>query len=177
VVLALAGLVFVLSPWQLHGLFSSLLAVGAGVIWAISSVVVKILRKRHQVDVLSLIAWQGLFGSIPLVLIAALVATKTPVWSGTFIAAALFNIIPANALTWFLWLYILHALPTGTAGISSLAVPVVGVVSAWIQLGERPGPWEGAGMALIVVALAILTIREIRMSRRASLGAPRGDSV
>jgi drug/metabolite transporter (DMT)-like permease len=183
VVLAFGGLILVLQPWNMHGLFSSLLAVAAGLVWATSSVVVKILRTRHEVDLLSLIAWQGLIGSVPLIVIALLTATKAPVWNGTFIAALLFNVIPANAITWVLWLYILHTLPIGTAGISSLAVPVVGVICAWIQLGERPAPLEAVGMALIVVALAILTTRELRRGRQtaslppapeeASSGSPR----
>ena len=173
VVLALGGLVFVLGPWHLSGLYSSLLAVGAGIVWAISSVVVKILRQRHEVDMLSLIAWQGLIGSIPLIVVALLTATSGPTWSVSFIAALAFNVLPANALTWVLWLYILHTLPIGTAGISSLAVPVVGVLSAWIQLGERPGALEALGMGLIVAALAILTARELRHGRQpVAVGGP-----
>lgn len=168
VVLALAGLVFVLGPWNLHGLFSSLLALGAGIVWATSSVVVKILRKRHDVDLLSLIAWQGLLGSIPLIVVALLTAKSGPTWSPSFIAALVFNVVPANALTWVLWLYILHTLPIGTAGISSLAVPVVGVIAAWIQLGERPGVLEAVGMGSIVAALAVLTARELRHGRQPS---------
>jgi len=166
VALALAGLVFVLGPWNLRGLFSSLLALGGGFVWAMGSAVVKILRKRHDVDMLSLIAWQGLIGSVPLIVVALVTAKAGPTWSGSFIAALIFNVVPANALTWVLWLYILHTLPIGTAGISSLAVPVVGVLSAWIQLGERPGILEAVGMGLIVAALAILTARELRSSRQ-----------
>lgn len=173
VTLALAGLVAILGPWNLNGLTSSLLAVGAGLVWAMSSVVVKILRSRHDVDLLSLIAWQGLIGSIPLVIVAALTATTVPEWTGGLIAAVLFNIGPANALAWVLWLYILHSLSTGTAGISSLAVPVVGVGAAWIQLGEKPGPLEAVGMGLIVVALAVLTIREVRAGRRREVAQTR----
>jgi drug/metabolite transporter (DMT)-like permease len=167
VVAALGGLVFVLSPWRLHGLFSSLLAIAAGVVWAAASVLVKIMRKRHDLDVLSLVAWQTLFGSIPLIVIAVFKTSMPPVWSGTFIAALLFNVVPATPVAWLLWLYVLHRLPTGVAGISSLGVPVVGVAAAWIQLGERPGLWEALGMGLIVIALAILTAREIRMTQRA----------
>jgi drug/metabolite transporter (DMT)-like permease len=161
VILALGGLIAILGPWNLSGLQSSLLAVGAGLVWAVSSVVVKIMRSRHDIDLLTLIAWQGLIGSVPLIIVALLTATEPVEWSGTFIAVLLFNIGPANALTWVLWLYILHSLSTGTAGISSLAIPVVGVVAAWIQLGERPGVLEAAGMGLIVMALAILTAREV----------------
>jgi drug/metabolite transporter (DMT)-like permease len=133
-------------------------------VWAVSSVVVKIMRSRHDIDLLNLIAWQGLIGSVPLIIVALFTATKPVEWTGTFIAVLLFNIGPANALTWVLWLYILHSLSTGTAGISSLAVPVVGVVAAWIQLGERPGLVEAVGMGLIVIALAILVAREVAAS-------------
>ena len=72
VALALAGLVLVLEPWHLQGGFSSALAVAGGFCWAASAVVVKRLQARHEVDVLSLTTWQMLFGSLPLVLIAAL---------------------------------------------------------------------------------------------------------
>jgi len=34
----------------------------------------------------------------------------------------------------------------------------VGVLSAWLQLGERPGPFEAAGMLLIGLALIILSV-------------------
>jgi drug/metabolite transporter (DMT)-like permease len=134
--------------------------------------VVKVLRKHHEVDMLSLIAWQGLIGSIPLIVVALMTATTTPTWNASFIAALAFNVVPAGALTWVLWLYILHTLPTGTAGISSLAVPVVGVMAAWIQLGEQPGALEAVGMGLILVALAILTVREVRHGRQSSATHP-----
>ena len=48
-----------------------------------------------------------------------------------------------------------------------MITPVVGVGSAWIQLGEQPGVLEGVGMALIVVALAILAARPVRGARPA----------
>ncbi len=172
VVLSLAGLVLVLGPWNLRGLTSSLLAVGAGVLWAIGSVVVKIMRRRHEVDVLSLTAWQGLIGSIPLIIAALLTADSAPIWSASFIAALIYNVVPASALAWLLWLYILLSLPTGSAGISSLAIPVVGVVSAWIQLGEQPGAVEAVGMGLIVAALAVLTARELRRGGRVDVPQP-----
>jgi len=63
------------------------------------------------------------------------------------------------------WFFILRTLPASTAGIGTLATPVGGVASAWIQLGERPGPGEAAGMLLIVVALALLVVRETAGTR------------
>jgi drug/metabolite transporter (DMT)-like permease len=168
---AMAGLIFVLDPWRLRGVAASLLAIGGGITWALASVLFKIIRRRHQVDLLSFTAWQALLGSIPLVVVALLTATEVPDWTAGFLAALVYNVVIASAVAWVLWLYILHTLPAGMAGISSLAIPVVGVLSAWIQLGERPSALEAAGMGLIVAALAILTGRGLRLSRQAVMPA------
>ncbi len=168
IALALAGLLLVLEPWQLRGLSAGLLAVAGGLSWAIASVLFKIIRKWHAVEILSFTAWQALIGSIPLILAAAFTASRAPVWNGSFVAALFYNVLVASAVAWLLWLYVLHNLPAGTAGISSLAIPVVGVLAAWIQLGERPGAIEAIGMALIVAALATLTARGLRAGRKAA---------
>ena len=161
VALAFCGLMLVLSPWRLRGGFSDMLALAGALCWAASAVVAKVLRQRHTVDLLSLTAWQMLLGSLPLVLVALLTWSGPPVWSGSFVAAVAFNVILANALGWMLWLFALHSLRAGTAGLGSLAVPVIGVMSAWVQLGERPDVGEALGMAAIVAALALITWREI----------------
>jgi drug/metabolite transporter (DMT)-like permease len=167
--LALAGLLLILAPWRLHGVAANLLAIAGGFSWAASAVAAKVLNKRHSVDLLSLTAWQMLLGSLPLLLIAGLTYTRAPVWSGSFIWALAYNVIFANALAWVMWLYIVRSVPAGSAGLGTLAIPVIGVVSAWLQLGERPGPSEAMGMALVVLALCILTLREVMLARRASV--------
>jgi drug/metabolite transporter (DMT)-like permease len=166
VALALAGLILILSPWNLRGTGASLLAIGGGISWAIASVLIKIIRARHHVEILSFTAWQALLGSLPLILAALLVADHGPAWTGSFIAALSYNIVGSSVIGLLLWLYILNSLPAGTAGIDSLAIPVVGVLSAWIQLGERPSAWEAAGMACIVAGLAVLSGWGVWLSRR-----------
>ena len=170
VALALGGLIFILDPWRLHGVVSSVLAVGGGFCWALSAVVAKLIHKRHAVDLLSLTAWQMMLGAVPLVIVALLTATKAPVWSASFIWALAYNVLLANGLAWVLWLFVLKALPAGTTGVSSLANPALGVLFAWIQLGERPGLTDAIGMALIVVGLVVLTVWEL--ARGASREAP-----
>jgi drug/metabolite transporter (DMT)-like permease len=162
--LALCGLILVLTPWRLHGGLSDLLAVGGALFWAASAVYAKVLRKRHEVDLLSLTAWQMLLGSIPLIIIAAAAWSSPPQWTGTFVFALIFNVLFGNALAWILWLYILNSFSAGTAGLAMLLTPVIGITSAWIQLGERPSGIEGAGMIAIVGALLLTGIWEI--SRR-----------
>jgi drug/metabolite transporter (DMT)-like permease len=163
--MALAGLILVLAPWEMEGGSSPFLAVGGALCWAASAIVAKILRRRHEVDLLSLTAWQLLLGSIPLVVVAA-ATWSPPVWSGTFVAGLAFTVLAGNCLAWILWLYILSTLPAGTAGLGMLLTPVIGITASWIQLGEQPGGVEGAGMLLIVSALLLTVVFEILRERR-----------
>jgi drug/metabolite transporter (DMT)-like permease len=163
--LALAGLLLVLSPWRLQGTLSSVLAVGGAVCWAASAVVVKRLQARRHVDLLSLTTWQMLFGSLPLVALSLLLHEPGPEWSGVFVLTLVYNVVLGNAVAWLLWLYGLRKLPAGTAGLATLATPVIGVLAAWLQLGERPDGWEAAGMALILGALALVTVHGLLAGR------------
>jgi len=97
-----------------------------------------------------------LFGSVPLVIAAVLTYSGGPEWTFDFWWGLVYTVVLANAVAWFLWLYALHALPAGAAGLGTLSIPVVGVVAAWLQLGEVPTPVEGIGMALIIAALGVL---------------------
>lgn len=62
-------------------------------------------------------------------------------------------------LAWSLWLFVLRNLPASIAGLSTLAVPVCGVLFSWWLLHENPGKVEGCGIALIVLALAMIRIK------------------
>jgi drug/metabolite transporter (DMT)-like permease len=163
--LALAGLVLVVAPWQLHSVSSSLLAVSSAVAWAASALVVKLMQRRHDVDVLSLTTWQMVFGSLPLIAIALLTHSPAPQWTAAFVGALTYTLLLANVLAWVLWLSALRALSAGTAGLGTLAVPAIGVIAAWLQLGERPDAVEAAGMVLVVGALAVLALHGIAAGR------------
>jgi len=152
---AFAGLLLMLEPWQGMGtLASSLLAIGAGLCWAIGTVLSKRVFVRGEAGVLSLSAWQMLVGSIGLVLVAVLVDEKPVEWTLGFVGALAYNGILASGVAWLLWTTIVDRLPTTAAGLSSLVVPILGVFFAWSLLGEVPSPAEWAGIALMALALA-----------------------
>jgi drug/metabolite transporter (DMT)-like permease len=154
----LAGLVLVLELWVgSTDVTSSLLALGAGISWAVSVIVFKKIPVETRDDLLSVTAWQMVFGMLPLVVIAWLTDERPIVWSGYFIGALAYNAVGGMAVATLLWLYILQRLPATISGLNALAVPIVGVLAAWIQLGERPSVAEGAGMLLILSGLALLT--------------------
>ncbi len=163
------GLIMVLAPWHSNGSFKSdLLAIGAGIFWAAGTLYAKILRRRVRFDLLSLTAWQMLFGAIGLSLIAVLLPPAPLHWNREFIGALTYNVILGNALAWFLWLYALDTLPAGVASLGTLATPVIGVAAAALQLGEMPDTPEVIGMLLIGSALALISLHAIRQHRRVS---------
>ena len=163
VALAIVGLLFVLEPWQMHtSLFSKTLAVIAGMCWAIGVVYAKRLHNRAKVDPLSFTFWQMIIGLVPVITCQLLFDRQPIVWSNTFVAVTMFNGVLATGIGWLAWLYVLHRLPAGTTSLSSLGIPVIAIISSWIQLGEQPGRSELVGMLLIGIALAMLSYLSIR---------------
>jgi drug/metabolite transporter (DMT)-like permease len=176
VLLALGGLVLIIEPWKLHGVLSALLALAGALCWAAGSMVAKVLRKRHEVDLLSLTAWQVLFGSIPLVLLAIFVGGRWPVWSGGFIWSLAFTLVGASVVASFLWLYVLQEMPASIAGLGTMGTPVVGLLASWAQLGERPTALEIVGMIAILAGMGILFARAAKGAAPGPAGiSPRAD--
>jgi len=164
--LALVGLILVLELWNgTAGITSSVLALGAGGSWGVSVIIFKKIPVHSRSELLSITAWQMLFGTVPLIAAALLVSERPIEWNSAFLGALLYNIVGGMAIATFLWQYILQRLPATISGLNSLIVPVVGVLAAWLQLGERPSAAEAAGMALILAGLALLSLagRRIRV--------------
>lgn len=157
---AAIGLLLVLAPWQGGGdLPSALLALGGGVGWAIGVIGSKRAFQHGGIDALSLTAWQMLVGAIGLVAIALVVPERPIEWTGWFWAALAYNAVLSSGLAWLMWSSIVAHLPAHIAGLSSLAIPVAGIGFAWVLLGERPSVTDAAGIVLILVALALATLR------------------
>jgi len=152
--LAAIGLVLVIEPWiALGSLQSCGLALAGGCCWGIGTVLTKRLFRRASVSPLRVTAWQSLFGTVVVVIVALLTNERAIDWSGELMAALLYNGVFAAAIAWALWLFVVNRLPAGIAGIASLATPLLGVLFAWLLLAEVPDVSELAGIGLIGAAL------------------------
>lgn len=170
IALAATGFLCIVSPWQGVGDPRSIaLAVGAGLSWAIATVVSKRLFEQHPtVTPLQLTAWQMLVGTAVLVMFALAVPERPVDWTATYVWALLYNGLLSSGLCWMLWALIVQRLSANVSGMTSLAVPSAGVLFAWALLNERPSQAEWIGMVLIGIALV-----ELNFTQRSMTRAPR----
>jgi drug/metabolite transporter (DMT)-like permease len=172
VALAFAGLVLIVAPWRLTNLASSVLAVAAGAVWAISSVLSK--KWPTNADPLVFTAWQLLVGTAWLAAIAAGHSHPPVRWTLEFVVALGFASVFGTAIGWWLWTYVLAHTSAGIASLNSLGIPVIAVLGSAIQLGERPLARELAGMIAIGIALAVLGWLGLRRSAARAPAHARG---
>jgi drug/metabolite transporter (DMT)-like permease len=165
-VTAFAGVACMFGPVHAVG-FAELLAVSAGLLWAVGIILTKRLQRRTHVDVFGLTMWQMVFGGAVLLVVALVVPHHATTWSLPYVLAIAYNVIFATALAYLLWTFVLDVLPAHDAGMGTLANPVVGVLAAWLLLGEVPSLLSGLGMLLIVAGLVVLAIADRRASRQA----------
>lgn len=155
--IALAGLLLVLEPWQGIGASgSAALAIAGGLAWAIGMVLSKRAFLGGGVGALSLTAWQMLAGTVGLIVLALCVPERPIAWTGAFVAALAYNAVLASGVAWLLWSYVVERLPTPVAGLSSLVVPILGVLFAWWLLHEVPTASEAIGIVLLGLALLVV---------------------
>lgn len=167
VILAFAGLALIVAVDAVGAnLWSSILAVIAGISWAGSAIITRIMRRDPEFDVLSVTTWQMIYGVGPLIIISVLVPSPPIQWTPVFIAALLYNIILVSVVAFLLWFYILERVPAGMATMGTLVTPVLALVLARIQLGEIPSSREGLGIILILSGIGLLGAIAFLRNRR-----------
>lgn len=134
----------------------ALLILAAAITWAMCTV----LLRKWQLPIAqnTLSGWMMLLGWIPLAVLAPFfdpqpLATELANLSARGWFAIGYNIFLAGTLAHWAWFTLARTLPVAVSSLSSLPVPVVGVLSGMLVLGERPGAQEWIALALVVAAL------------------------
>lgn len=156
-VFAAFGLLAVVAPWQgLGTLRSSILAIAGGFCWALGTVLSQMLFQRHRVNVLNLTAWQMFLGALFTLPFAFIVPQQALVWRPEVIWGLAYMAVMASAVGWGLWLLVVRRVSATIAGLSSLGVPILAVILAWILLAERPTALELLGIVLMMAGLVVV---------------------
>ncbi|MCU0806196.1 MAG: DMT family transporter [Burkholderiales bacterium] len=131
------------------------LMVAAAISWAIGTVLMK--RWKLAMPASTLTAWQMLIGGVPIVLLALFVEKGSfRFWELSLWPAlgVVYNLTVAFVFAQWAWIKIALLAPIGVSTLSTLMIPVVGVFSGMLVLGERPHWTDFAALALVVASLA-----------------------
>jgi drug/metabolite transporter (DMT)-like permease len=158
--LCVAGLGILLWPLFANGfppfVFYSL---GCALSWTIATVYIK--WAKVTIEPLANAAWQLLFGLLFIAAGAFVFEDNPHFWplrTGT-VLAILFVGLFGVGLAHFLWWSIVGRLPTITASLGSLLVPVIGVSASAILLGERLTVPDIIGFMMIFAAAACVLLQ------------------
>lgn len=124
----------------------------AAISWAIGTV----LQKRPwRTPLLTLAGWQLLIGGAPITILALILdsdafARVTPLG----VAGIAYVVLVATLFGYWAWFNIVRLVPADVASLAALPVPLVGVTSSALVLGEPLGWAEAGALALVTAALA-----------------------
>ena len=159
--LGVAGLAVLIGPDLIvlqTAPFGALFMLGAAVTWAIGTVLFK--RFRWGSPITALMGWQLAIGLI--VLLPGAIALEpfpdlTALSLDAWLAIAYLFTVPMVYCQWA-YLKVVSIFPAAIAAIGTLLVPIVGVYSSALILGEPVGWSELAAMGLICAALAVVLV-------------------
>lgn len=137
------------------------LVLAAGVAWAFSNL---LMRKVGKVDMLSLMVWVSLVPPIPLAIISLtteglgrdIAALTAMSWQG--LGAVAYIAYIATVFGFGIWGYMIRKHGVSTVAPFSLLVPVFGMSSSALVLGESFGPARIAGAAFVVCGLVLTAL-------------------
>jgi O-acetylserine/cysteine efflux transporter len=139
-------------------LIGFVLVVLGGVCWALANIATK---KMGQVDALSLVVWGALVATPPL-LLASWLMEGAPAWQAAAQAftwrtllAVLFQSYPNTILGFGIWSLLMRRYAAATIAPFSLLVPVAGMTSAALILGEQLQWWKVCAGLLVLSGLAL----------------------
>ncbi|HZS81500.1 MAG TPA: DMT family transporter [Stellaceae bacterium] len=172
--LGMAGIAVLLAPEAATlstAPLGTLVILAAAIGWAFGVVLLK--RFNFSRSVAQMTGWMLLLGGVPLA-VAALLHDPPPrllaLPPATLAVFAYIIALPMIFGQWA-WFKSLSRLPGTVAGISSLAVPAVGLLSSALLLGERLGLAEITALALVAAALGLVLVPGRRPVAESASGA------
>ncbi|HEY5488561.1 MAG TPA: EamA family transporter, partial [Candidatus Limnocylindrales bacterium] len=168
-VVAAAGMVLLVVDKLSGGATGSLLAlilivVSAG-LWAVANNVAKHIGRAYEQGGFSLVVWSSLASPLPLAAISLATENGTAglasvLTAGPLVWASIAFIVIASTLFGFaIWNRMLQRYTAAAVTPFALIVPVAGLASAFVLLGETLSTLELGGAILILLGLSVAVVR------------------
>jgi O-acetylserine/cysteine efflux transporter len=136
----------------------------AAFFWSIGNV---LLKRAGNVDMLALIVYASLFPPIPLFLLSYVFEGPEQIStavSGVSIASAwalLYIVVGSTLVGYTIWGFLLKNYAATQVAPFGLLVPIFGVFSGWLLMGEAFGPQRLLGAALVFAGLVVINWRTL----------------
>lgn len=136
------------------------LVIVAALAWAVGNIIAKRAAGAHEPDMFALIVWSSLVPPLPLALLSYAFEGGPAAWQAVASAGALTwacVLVLAWGATLFgfaSWAGLLHRYPTALISPFALLIPVSGLVSGALLLGESLAPMQAIGAVLVFAGLA-----------------------
>ena len=146
------------------------LVVGAAFGWSLGNMVA---RRAGRVDMLAYMVWSSLFAIVPLFALAFLfeggprIAAALDAAGPTIWAVVAWQTVGNTLFGYGVWGWLLARYPAASVAPMALLVPVFGMGSAALFLGEPLPGWKLAAAALIIGGLAVNLLGPRLLARRA----------
>ncbi|MFD1037080.1 DMT family transporter [Virgibacillus byunsanensis] len=164
--IGMAGLLTILG-WDIvlvqdmQVIFGELLIIIAAISWGASNVYYRL--KLQDIGKLQVTAFQMLFGTIGIILAAVMMEWGEPIHlNANSIFYVLFTGVLASALCFSLWFLLLSVIDMVTATLSTLLVPIFGLLLSALILGEELTTGILTGSVLIIAGIGIAQLSKRR---------------
>ena len=142
-------------------LIGFVLTVGAAAMWAGSNLLTRMAAKQGSYEPVSFIVWTSVFPMLPLLLLSLWVDGVDSVtsqlqsigWSELGVIAYLAFL--STLLGYGLWTRLLQRYAASTVAPLSLLVPVIGLLSAMLLLGEAPNGLQWLGTLGVLLGMVV----------------------
>ena len=136
----------------------------AAAMWAMSNIVARRVQQLHaDYSPVAFVVWSSSVAIVPFMALSLAFDAPEIRWQwlearwSSWLAVAYLGWV-ATVLGYSLWTGLLKRHPANKVAPFSLGVPIVGLTTGMLVLGEVITPWQWAGIALVVSALACVML-------------------
>jgi len=148
--------------------------VAAALCWACANIVVKAATRNagQTVDMLGFVIWSSLFAVPPLLLLAIGIEGTAATWNAIATArwdawaAVVWQVVGNTLFGYSAWNWLLTRYDAAVVAPYALLIPVFGMASSALLLGEGLPSWKLIAGALVITGIAVITLTPLlRRSR------------
>tara|TARA_R110002167_G_scaffold98718_5_gene259378 strand:+ start:6436 stop:7323 length:888 start_codon:yes stop_codon:yes gene_type:complete len=140
-----------------------LLTLAAAAAWGLGNIINRKIGQLGSVNLLSLVVWSALIPPLPFMLLSywlegpELIYNSLSQMGPKSMLAVLYLAGVATIFGYSSWAHLLRHYPASQVAPLTLMVPVVGLITAWLALGETLGLWQLVGIVLVMLGLLVNT--------------------